>query len=289
MTKKVQLLLLLLSSCSSETRTPNSGVRRASLSEGDIPGYFHTIGVSKFRPGQAPVMVSELGWNKTVGSDGSFSTYVATGAVMALPNAGAPSTLVAAFTADPNENNARVSDYFSAAGIPSDQVSGVSVTTEMAASGSTDDPTPPTPKFVAYASVLARSANGIRVVDSFAWARFNAKDEVVAEAVYWPTIPVSVVNDATDLSGLLADKNQASAYLAKLPPGGMLPGEVVIHHTLATARVPFSAYASYEVSYPGQAGRHGTRRFGIAGQQLANLPYSSTPPTPTKRASGAQP
>lgn len=272
----ILLLFCFVSAC--DNRSVANGRQFSGLSRkmsSTAIGYSHTIERSRFRLGQSPVSLSELEWNKIVGSEGTFATDPRTGAVLALPNAGAPSITTAALTENPDENNSRVMDYFVSAGLPKEQISGVNVLTAMTASGRVGDTNPVEPKFVAYTSVLQRSLGNVIVADSFAWARFNINDDVVTEGVYWPSIPGQTIDDANALVALISDEKQASTYTAKLPPGGSLPGIVVIHHSNSASKLSFTAYASYDVMYRGYPGRGSARHFDINGNELPDIPLSS--------------
>jgi hypothetical protein len=110
------------------------------------------------------------------------------------------------------------------------------------------DPAQAAPKLDWYSSVLSRSIHGIEVPDSFAAARFNSDDEVVFESVFWPAIPVAVVNDALALEQQLAEPVTAAAFRAKLPPDlANEAGMVAIRHTGKGYGGAFVAKASYDV------------------------------------------
>ena len=96
-----------------------------------------------------------------------------------------------------------------------------------------------------YVSVIARQVDGIFVDGSYAWAQFNANDQVVAESVWWPAISAATLNEAEALRTKMADKSQAGAYRSKLPSDiTALDGSVVITcpapmHWSATQAVAF--------------------------------------------------
>lgn len=236
----------------------------------DVPGYQHTINVSKFVVGSNAQHVDELGMTKIVGSDGTFATDPMTHAVVALPNGGARALSVPAVS-DPKAHNSQVIAYFEACGLPADQVGGAHVLTEMAGGGPVGQPAPP-PTFVGYNSVVERTISGIRVEDSFAWARFNQSGDVVMESVYWPPISADVVTQAIAFQAKLADASTRDKFLAGLPTGRRTDGMLAVHHTGAFAHVPFSARVSFDVVYGGAQGRRHMRRFDINGLELAELP-----------------
>jgi hypothetical protein len=238
---------------------------------GDAPGYSHTVGVSRFRIGASRREMSEAGWYKVVGNEGVFATDPYTGAVRANPNGDAPAAHAAALTSNPDEHNARVLTYFRGAGLPMDQVGGAHVTTIMKVDGPADTVGHQRPTFVAYTTIVERTIDGIRVPDSFAWARFNARDEVVAEGVYWPAIPAAAIADAHALRDQLTDPARGAAYRTQLavPDASAKGGMVTIRHSGATSRSAFEAFAGYDVHVPygdGATGRGRTVHFDASGR-----------------------
>ncbi|MBK7584481.1 MAG: hypothetical protein IPI67_30290 [Myxococcales bacterium] len=118
-------------------------------------------------------------------------------------------------------------------------------------SGPVSDLLDPAPKLDWYSSVLSRSVGGIEVPDSFAFARFNADDEVVFESVYWPAIPAAAVADAVAFQQQLASPTNAAAFRAKLPLNlASQPGTIAIRHTRMTHKGSFVAKVSYDVTTP---------------------------------------
>ena len=65
--------------------------------------------------------------------------------------------------------------------------------------GNETEPHPTSVSTRGYQSVLERQIDGIRIVDSIAWARMNDHGQVVAEWVYWPAIPSNVIQEARRL------------------------------------------------------------------------------------------
>jgi hypothetical protein len=258
-----------------------------AIGPGDAPSYNHTVGVSRFRLGDSRREMSDANWYKVVGSDGVFATDPYTGAVRANPNGDAPAAHTPALTANPDEHNARVLAYFRGAGLPMDQVGGAHVTTIMKVEGSADAVSHgQRPTFVAYTTIVERTIEGIRVPDSFAWARFNARDEVVAEAVYWPAIPAAAITDAKALRDQLADPARSTAYRAQLgvPEASAKGGMVTIRHPGATSRGAFEAFAGYDVHVPygdRMNGRGRTVHFDASGR-VRELPAGNPDDKPAR-------
>ena len=96
-----------------------------------------------------------------------------------------------------------------------------------------------------YVSSIHCQIGGIKVEESYAWARFNSAGNVVAEAVYWPEMPSSVVDDAASFSAMLADPKAGTTFLAKIPKG--IEGRLAIHHTPAIWRGGFEQVVCYDV------------------------------------------
>jgi hypothetical protein len=149
------------------------------------------------------------------------------------------------YVMDPDKHNKQVLDYFTAAGVPKDQIGGVHANTYLSSSGSTEDVRPAPPKVDGYASVLDRKIEEYAVVDSVAWARMNEQGRVVSEWVYWPAIPAKAIADARRLDELVRTAGK-TGFLDRLP-AGLPSGKVVIRHSSATAEGPFEAFASYDV------------------------------------------
>ena len=113
-------------------------------------------------------------------------------------------------------------------------------------------------RLVGFSSVIGRKLAGIRVAESFAWARFNKDGETVAEGVYWPSIPANVVSAAHDLQARLNDttaqQNYATHIFNNYPEMlGPPTGEIVMHHSDSTSHGTFGAIVSFDVVF-GAAG-----------------------------------
>ena len=250
--------------CSSpgEPQEPASQSRSAVQAQLTYPGYMHQLSRSKF-PLVPEKDVSEFGFHKTVGPTGTFAVRASNGSVLAILNADASALSVGPLPVSAADHNARVRDYFVAAGIPREQIGSVSAHAEMLGTG---DPVAPTQgaEFLGYTSVLNRVLEGIPIVDSTAVASFNKNGDVVYESVHWPSIPFSAIEDAKSIDAMLADSPRASAWRQKLPSSVREQhGTVVVRHTHSSSDAPFKAIAAWAV-LDGQAARH----FGIQGDEL---------------------
>jgi hypothetical protein len=93
---------------------------------------------------------------------------------------------------------------------------------------------------------LVRSIDGVPIVDSRAFARFDIDDQTTSETCYWPTIPADVVRAARAFHDQLAAPGALAAYKAKLPSDAQGDGQVVIHHRVAGSSLPFTAVVTYD-------------------------------------------
>lgn len=231
-----------------EPSPPAADVASPLLKGDVVPGFQHTAARSRFAIGAAPAMRSELGLEKLVGTDGVISTRPRTGLVVAMPNADSPSRRKGPLQgAEPH--NAAVRSYFVGAGLPEDQIFGVEIYATMSAAGRGDDVDTSRGQLDHYYSVISRQVNGVRVLDSFAWARMSADGEVVSESVYWPALSKRVVAQAVALREILADESTKQALIAKLPQAVEAPaeGHLFIRHTPGEWDGSFAAAASYDV------------------------------------------
>jgi hypothetical protein len=228
-----------------------------------LAGYTHALERSRFALGTGASSKSELGMNKVVGSDGVFASLPLTGMTMGVPNANAPSLTVPRYGVSAADHDGAVRSYFVRAGIPEAQI--LSVTPQVAVSGTFSQAgsfaPPALPPVSYYFSTVHRHANGVEVVDSFAWARMNADGNVVQESVYWPELPATVTMEAEDFARTLSDPAGAATFAATLPKDVLHPaGRLVIHHTPGEWSGSFSAMAAFDVPHPGGKTRHFDRR-----------------------------
>jgi hypothetical protein len=240
-----------------------------AVQSGEGRGYIHTIEKSKFRVGAQAQSSPSAGFERWVGAEGVFATVPETGWVLGIPNADAPSRAVSPLTESESLHNKTVLDYFTAAGLPVEQVDSVVAHASMRGGGaaaSTANPSlPPNLMFDGYTSVITRVVAGIPVADSFAWARFNANGEVVEEAVFWPSIPDDVISGANNFVNMVADSTRGPLYLAKLKLGAR-EGRVTIRHSGGWQKSGFQSLVSYDVRGIGQMDR--PHHFDINGTEF---------------------
>jgi hypothetical protein len=239
-----------------------------------IAGYAHTLNKSKFKIGSAPSDQSDSGFLKVVGSDGVFAIDAINHSAAGVANGGAPT---GTFTLSASAHEARVLSYFTTAGIPSDQIGGVHSTVSASGGGQSNDPTAgTTATSIRHTSIVERTIQGIPVVESHAWARFDDNDDVVAEDVYWPELPTAALVQAQAIAGYLQDSNRMADYLAKLPVEATAgQGRVVIRHSSMAEHGAFAAYGCYDVFMKGGEREIGfIRHFGADGAEL-RLPQES--------------
>jgi len=248
----------------------------------------HSFANSKFHIGANAGAMTHLGLNKYVGSEGSFATDPRNGSVRAILNGDSPTLLnFKPLTNDPAVHNATTLAYFKGAGLPAAQVGDVQALPSMQggsdAKGNVD-----APKFTGYASIVYRTVSGVRVPDSFAWAIFDANNEVVQESVHWPEIPQAAIAEALAMQKMMASPASAAAFHASLPAEAQAAaaadeGEVTIRHGATDAADP-SPFASYDVLVPGRNGERGkTRHFDRSGKEIQHQSTKVTQPYTPKQ------
>lgn len=269
---KIVALALLLAACSTSPSEPNAAATAGATATATATdasmraGYAHSLGSSRFAIGVVSEDATADGVRRIVGQHGVVMTDLLNGSYVAVPNANAPSREVpSSTTAD--AHNARARAYFLAAGIPADQIADVHVTTMMRGGGSAAEGThggEGRPEVVAYYSIATRAIDGVAIVDSTAWVRLNAKDEVVAEAVYWPAIPKGVIEQAKAMRDRISRPDDARF----LPLSESESPRAVVRHSTATEhRVP-AALATYDVIARAGAGRTIVKHFDPRGAVL---------------------
>jgi len=116
---------------------------------------------------------------------------------------------------------------------------------------------------------IGRGVDGIPVVESNAFARFNSEGKTTSEGLYWPPVPAATVVAAMDFRQVLSDPIVLAAYKAKLPSGAQGVGRVSIHHstcTLAASPSEVIAAATYDVIQDG--GMRATVSFDVNGNAV---------------------
>jgi hypothetical protein len=148
------------------------------------------------------------------------------------------------------------------------------ITTKVKGGGPSSSPAVPA-TLVAYTTIIDRKVQGIRVQGSYAWARFNSNDVVMAEEVFWPPVPINVLNEALALATKMADATAHASFVAQLPAAlsaGAESIEVVIHHSpIAVNNVV--TFASIDVSGRSLPEVHS---FGGDGAELSSSPWWPT-------------
>ncbi|MCA9588870.1 MAG: hypothetical protein KC657_26320 [Myxococcales bacterium] len=127
----------------------------------------------------------------------------------------------------PEAHEVAVRSYFALAGIPAEQVGRASVTVAVDMTGPMDR-SADTRVAQGVTTVIHRTIDGVEVPDSFAWARLNAQDVVVAERVWWPDLPGQIRLQIAEFKAALG-----ASFRSALPPSlATKDGEVCVHHSL---------------------------------------------------------
>lgn len=259
--------------CTAAPPEPSGGAHTSTQSASalapataELPGYEHTLACTKFDLGANVRVYTERGYQKNNGTDGIFSVNLDNHAARAISHPSSPALQATPYGSSLDEHNQHVLDYFVGCGIARDQVASVDGGTVVSTQGPTTSPLPK-PHLVWYTSSLVRAVDGIPIVDSVAWARFNAKDQVVGETVYWPTIPSSVINDAKAFRAKLSDPSGLAAFQATLPTTNKSGRVVIRHRDIDNHKGTFSAVAVYDV-VDGETMHH----FDSSGQEV-RLPW----------------
>jgi hypothetical protein len=210
-------------------------------------GYAHALVRSRFDLGALVETRLDGAFERHLGSHGVFATRKANGAVLAIPNADAPARLLPSYGGSAEAHNTYVKDYFLSLGIPADQIFAVHANTHgFGHSMASDADRLPKPERSSYQTVLLRAVGGIRVVDSVAWARVDPTGSVVAEEIYWPEIPASVVQTAQTMRARLLHPQLRARLLDGL--GAKADDvEVVIRHSGSTVDAAPTFHAAYDV------------------------------------------
>jgi hypothetical protein len=218
-----------------------------------LAGAAYDLTKSRFAFGSAPAEDDAYGYVRWVGVDGVVA-IAQSGGELAILNAGAPEASLPDWSADPTALGAHVTAYFATFGVPACQVGTPQIL------GGSDGRT----------TALARSVDGINVVESLAYARFDSQDQSTSEGFYWPTIPADVVTSTRAFQAMLADPAELAAYKAKLPADAQGDGLVNLHHTSSSSTSPFAAAATYDVDPPpGPLGRASTLSFDADGNPVS--------------------
>jgi hypothetical protein len=188
-----------------------------------------------------------------VGVDGVVAIQQSGGELGVL-NAGAPEASLPDWSDDPTALASHVTAYFTTFGVSACQVGDA-----QAYDG-----------FGGRTVALTRAVDGITVVESIAYARFNNLDQSTSEGFYWPTLPADVIASARAFNAKLADPPELAAYKSQLPADAQGDGVVTIHHTSSSSTSPFTAAATYDVNPPsGPLGFTATLSFDSDGNPVS--------------------
>ena len=216
-----------------------------------LSGSLYDIAKSRFAFGNTPVRESSSTMLRWLGSDGVVAMYP-NGSELGIMNAGAPETNLPDWGSNTNALAQHVLEYFESMGLPACQVASTSVL-----GGS-----------LGNTIGINRGADGIPVVESYAYARINSNDQSTSEDYYWPPIPADTVTAAQNLRDLLFDAQALANYKTKLPATAQGDGQVVIHHTGASSSSPYQSAATYDVPYSSPLGMGTTLSFDINGNPV---------------------
>ena len=218
-----------------------AGVTTAST----LAGYVHSIDRSRFRIGQGTTLeVNAPTLRRWRGSLGTFAVDPTNGWSMGDLNADAPR---GPYILDDTAQGTHVKAYFVAAGLPIDQVAWVGATYNVEGGGAVSDPASGIAHLESINSILRRSINGIKIIESVAWAKMTTAGDVDAEYVFWPPIDMSVVNAATAFAATIGDAAAHTAFISRLPGVVQRDDGVVIHHTSPVVHAAATAYVAYDV------------------------------------------
>ncbi len=160
--------------------------------------------------------------HKHVGTEGTFATWLVTGAANGVRDVPIPDPVIGVYPGGADAQNAVVKSYFVTAGLPEKQIASISADGTVYLHG----------PYVLEGSytLLHRGWEGVPIDDSIASAFLDAKGRSASEQVYWPEIPGEILAQARAFQKLLADPAQKAAYVAKLPASSRV-ANLVIHHT----------------------------------------------------------
>jgi hypothetical protein len=241
--------LLFLGCSSSHGETPVGDnadpASTACIAGSALQGAAYDISKSRFAFGGTPTPVDAGSLVRWTGPDGVVAIF-SNGAELASLDANVPEQNAADFNGDDDALKAYVSAYYESMGAVGCQIADSAIFGGFGAVGSIDGGTTVVSSW--RTANLARGLDGIAVVESIAYARFDVDDQSTSAGFYWPTIPADVVSDARALRDRLADPAGLAAYKALLPANAQGDGQVAIHHTSMASSSPFASAATYDVN-----------------------------------------
>ena len=274
----------LMFACSSQSVTeptsePAAGLKSSSatVAPASFSGYVHDVNKSRFQIGQNTVLeVNGAELQRWRGSLGAFALDPTNGWTMAILDSTSPR---GPYILDESTHAQRVKAYFVNAGLPADQISGVQstflsgVSILSAKDMSSSKPT----TLESITAILERSLNGIRVVESYAWAKMKTSGDVEIESVFWPPIDAAIVSRAVAFASVMADASTRASYVSRLPGSGHREGGIVIHHGDSSIHGPPNAYVSFDVTVS-TAGSAAMHHFDENGAEF-RLPHEQVSPS----------
>lgn len=229
-----------------------------------IAGFRHDRAASRLAFGTStPSTVATPTVTKLVGPEGTLVEW-SNGFTMGAAHSRAASKKRGPLTTDSAAHNARVLRYFAA--LPADQIARVDAHARMRRTGSVGtnvvDRT-----LHGFTSVITRMVDGVPVDGSYATAMFNVDDAVVAEQVWWPVLPSSLLDDIAVLKGILMGGGRFAAYRALLPKDvAGEKGEIRLHHA-GPLGAAWYAVVTFDVAVTSN-GAASTRSFDATGAEV---------------------
>lgn len=239
-----------------------------TLGASRIPGFRMSATASRFALGASARVEEDAVSIRHVGTQGVFAE-LSNGFVKAGMGPDAASAKLPPLTTDSALHNERVRAYFSAAGLPADQVARVRVNALMHEEGSYEDSKkglPPTVRrLIGFNSIVDRSIDGVLVRNSHAWARFNSADEVVAEEVWWPELPAELHDEVAAFKSVTENNSTMQQYREGLPEKARSAvGVLCVHHPLPLG-YDWYLHVTYDVMLEGE---NYVRSFDRSGREV---------------------
>lgn len=142
---------------------------------------------------------------------------------------------------NPNQANEMLRSYLENRGAAKEQIGTFHVTTIKSGTGEKEEAI--TETFEGYVSHVQRQIEGIPVADSIAWVKFRQDGTTVAESIYWPAIPKSILAEVATFKKYLAESEALNKSINKYNQAGGL----TIHHTPIANSSEFRALVTFDV------------------------------------------